>query len=180
MTHARSSRSARLLAPFALLALVAAAAAAPVAAAAPTAPAAAAPAPAASASSAQAARGTARTVFVGNNWEGTVDVLRPGTLRRVARIDAIPDRDERMAEIATNPQRLAFFLAIREAIGEGHDQFVDDMYSSNDGRTLVVSRPSFADVVSRTSRPARSCGASRSTASARTTWPSRPTAAGWS
>lgn len=88
-----------------------------------------------------------RMVFVGNNWDGTVDVLRPGTLQRVARLDAIPDYDERMQEIATNPERLAYFLAIREAIGEGNDQFVDDVYSSNDGRTLVVSRPSFADVV---------------------------------
>ncbi len=52
-----------------------------------------------------------------------------------------------MQEIATNPERLAYFLAIREAIGEGNDQYVDDMYSSNDGRLMIVSRPSFADVV---------------------------------
>ena len=32
-------------------------------------------------------------------------------------------------------------------IGEGNDQFVDDMYSSNNGRLVVISRPSFADVV---------------------------------
>jgi DNA-binding beta-propeller fold protein YncE len=32
-------------------------------------------------------------------------------------------------------------------VGEGNDQFVDDMYSTNDGRLLVVSRPSFADVI---------------------------------
>ena len=52
-----------------------------------------------------------------------------------------------MQEIASNPERLAYFLAIREAIGEGNDQYVDDMYSSNDGRLMIVSRPSFADVV---------------------------------
>ena len=45
------------------------------------------------------------------------------------------------------PYRLAYFLAIRALIGEGHDQYVDDMYSSRDGKLLVVSRPSFADVV---------------------------------
>ena len=83
-----------------------------------------------------------------------------------------------MAEIATNPDRLAYFLAIREAIGEGHDQFVDDMYSSNDGRLLIVSRPSFADVVAISLRPARSSGASRSPATAPTTWRSRRTASG--
>ncbi|MCW2791036.1 MAG: serine/threonine protein kinase [Nocardioides sp.] len=88
-----------------------------------------------------------RAVFVGNNWDGTADVLAPGSFERLGRINVIPDYDERMQEIATNPDRLAYFLAIREAIGEGNDQFVDDMYSSNDGTLLVVSRPSFADVV---------------------------------
>ncbi len=88
-----------------------------------------------------------RVVFVGNNWEGTVDLLAPGTLERVGRINMIPDQDERMMEIATNPERLAYYLAIREAIGEGHDQLVDDMYTSNDGTLLIASRPSYADVV---------------------------------
>lgn len=88
-----------------------------------------------------------RAVFVGNNWDGTADILAPGSFERLGRINVIPDYDERMQEIATNPDRLAYFLAIREEIGEGHDQFVDDMYSSNDGTLLVVSRPSFADVV---------------------------------
>ena len=88
-----------------------------------------------------------RVVYVGNNWEGTADVLLPGSFRRVGRIDIVPDREERMAEIQLNPYRLAYFLAIRQFIGEGNDQLVDDMYSSNDGRLLIVSRPSFADVV---------------------------------
>ena len=74
-----------------------------------------------------------RVVFVGNNWEGTVDLLAPATFERLGRINMIPDQDERMMEIATNPERLAYYLAIREAIGEGHDQLVDDMYTSNDG-----------------------------------------------
>lgn len=88
-----------------------------------------------------------RVVFVGNNWAGTADILDPDTFNRLGRINVIPDKEVRMQEIATNPYRLAYFLAIREAIGEGHDQFVDDMYSSNDGRFVIVSRPSFADVV---------------------------------
>ena len=52
-----------------------------------------------------------------------------------------------MLEIYTDPVRLGYFLAIRELVGEGNDQFVDDMYSTNDGRLLIVSRPSLADVV---------------------------------
>ena len=92
-------------------------------------------------------KGTQPFVFVGNNWAGTADVLRPGSFRRVARINIVPDRAERMREIMFNPVRLGFFLGVRILIGEGNDQFVDDMYTSNDGRLLVVSRPSFADVV---------------------------------
>jgi DNA-binding beta-propeller fold protein YncE len=88
-----------------------------------------------------------RVVLVGNNWEGTADVLRPGTFRRVGRVNVVPDKQERLAEIMSDPYRLAFFIGIRQLIGEGHDQFVDDMYTSNDGRLLIASRPSFADVV---------------------------------
>ena len=88
-----------------------------------------------------------RVVLVGNNWDGTADILAPGTLRRLGRIDMVPDQEERMAEIMADPQRLGFFLAIREAIGEGHDQLVDDLYTSDDGRLLIASRPSYADVV---------------------------------
>ena len=88
-----------------------------------------------------------RMVYVGNNWAGTADLVAPGTFERRARLNIVPDKDERMAEILGRPDRLAYFLAVREAIGEGHDQFVDDMYSTNDGTMLIVSRPSFADVV---------------------------------
>jgi len=86
--------------------------------------------------------------FVGNNWDGTADVIYPRAhFKRIARINIIPDINERMLEIYANPVRLGYFLAIRQLIGEGHDQFVDDMFSSNDGRLLFVSRPSLADVV---------------------------------
>jgi YVTN family beta-propeller protein len=113
------------------------------------------------------AKKTRQVIFVGNNWEGTADVIRflPGArpgkpradarstkrlgprLRHLARINIIPDIEERMAEIQSDPERLGYFLAIRGLIGEGHDQFVDDMYSSNDGRLLIVSRPSLRDVI---------------------------------
>jgi DNA-binding beta-propeller fold protein YncE len=87
-------------------------------------------------------------IFVGNNWDGTADVLYPrGEMRRIDRINIIPDYEERLAEIMLDPVRYGYFLGIRALVGEGHDQFVDDMYTSNDGRLLIVSRPSFADVV---------------------------------
>ncbi|MEU0743352.1 YncE family protein [Streptomyces sp. NPDC006134] len=88
-------------------------------------------------------------LFVGNNWEGTADVIEStGDFGKVGRIDVVPDKEERMAEIKADPIRWIYFLGIRASVGEGHDQFVDDMYSTPDGSSVVVSRPSFADVVS--------------------------------
>ena len=86
-------------------------------------------------------------MFVGNNWDGTATVVDARSHRVVRTIDTIPDRDERMAEILTSPDKLAFYLAIQAAIGEGNAQYTDDMYTTHDGRLLAVSRPSFADVV---------------------------------
>jgi hypothetical protein len=88
-----------------------------------------------------------KVMFVGNNWDGTADVVDARTFDVVRRIDIVPDREERMREILTDPQKLAFYLAIQQAVGEGHDQLVDDMFATRDGKLLAVSRPSFADVV---------------------------------
>ncbi|MFJ5234449.1 YncE family protein [Kitasatospora sp. NPDC088391] len=88
-------------------------------------------------------------MFVGNNWDGTADVITSrGALSRIGRINVIPDKDQRLAEIYLNPVKLGYFLGVRLGPGEGHDQFVDDMYATPDGTAVVVSRPSFADVVS--------------------------------
>jgi hypothetical protein len=103
-------------------------------------------------------------MFVGNNWEGTADIIDARRFRRLARINIVPDREERMREIMSDPERQAFFLAIREFVGEGNDQFVDDMFTSHDGRFVYVSRPSFADVVGISLRTQPAC-------------PSRPTRA---
>ncbi|POX59207.1 serine/threonine protein kinase [Streptomyces sp. Ru62] len=108
----------------------------------------AAPATAASARSAAPA-GLREVLFVGNNWDGTADVIRSsGDFAKIGRINVIPDKDARMAEINADPIKWIYFQAIRNSVGEGHDQFADDMYSTPDGRSVVVSRPSFADVVS--------------------------------
>jgi YVTN family beta-propeller protein len=93
---------------------------------------------------------THEAIFVGNNWEGTATVILPkagGRYESVAEIDIVPDLQERLTQMLTDRVRLGYFVAIRALIGEGHDQFVDDMYTSPDGRLLIVSRPSLADVV---------------------------------
>jgi YVTN family beta-propeller protein len=52
-----------------------------------------------------------------------------------------------MAEKLLTPGGPVALLFIRTQVGEGHDQFVDDSFTSPDGRTMYVSRPTFADVV---------------------------------
>ena len=86
-------------------------------------------------------------VVVGNNWDGTADAFDPVTFEVVKRFDVVPDFDERLAEINSSRLRRFFFRLIRNVIGEGNNQLVDDMFTSHDGRYLYVSRPSFADVV---------------------------------
>ena len=86
-------------------------------------------------------------VMVGNNWDGTVDIFDPKTFKVIKRLNVVPDREARMEEIYSGIIRRIKSTFIREVIGEGHDQLVDDMFTSNDGRYLYVSRPSFADVV---------------------------------
>jgi YVTN family beta-propeller protein len=90
---------------------------------------------------------TRPAILVGNNWDGTTDIVDPDTFERLDRVDVVPDLEQRKAEIAFSPDRQGFFVAIRTLIGEGHDQFNDDVFSSRDGSTLFVSRPSLADVV---------------------------------
>ncbi|ADD45817.1 YncE family protein [Stackebrandtia nassauensis] len=91
---------------------------------------------------------TRPVLFVGNNWDGTIDVVSDDeNLDPVGQINAVPDIAERKAEIRRDPVALAYYLAIRQFIGEGHDQYVDDMYTTPDAKLLIVSRPSLADVV---------------------------------
>ena len=86
-------------------------------------------------------------VVVGNNWDGVITIFDPNTFQIIKKISAIPDREERFEEIYSGLKRSISAGFIREFIGEGNDQLVDDMFTSNDGRYIYASRPSFADVV---------------------------------
>src|SRR5215210_5928878 len=99
------------------------------------------------AASAAAPGGQRDVMVVRHNWAGTADLVDPHTFRRLARINVIADRDERIAEIEADAARKTVFDFIRENVGEGHNQYVDDGFTSNDGRFVYFSRPSFADVV---------------------------------
>jgi YVTN family beta-propeller protein len=86
-------------------------------------------------------------MFVGNNWDGTASVIDARSRKVIKRLNIIPDRREELLEIYAAPDRLAFYLAIQQVVGEGHDQYVDDMFTTRDGNLVAVSRPSFSDVV---------------------------------
>jgi len=87
-------------------------------------------------------------MFVGNNWAGTASVVDAHTLKVLKRgVNLIPDKEQELADIQADPVKLAYYLAIQQGPGEGHDQYVDDMFTTRNGRYLAVSRPSFADVV---------------------------------
>jgi DNA-binding beta-propeller fold protein YncE len=100
-------------------------------------------APAASA----APSGQRDVLVVSNNWAGTADLIDPHTFKRFARINVVPDRAQRIAEIEANPGDKLVFDGIRQLVGEGHNQYVDDGFTSKNGRYVYFSRPSFADVV---------------------------------
>ena len=92
---------------------------------------------------------TQQVFFVGNNWDGTVTVIRPSQdFGKIGVVNMIPDRKQRLLEIHLNPIKLIAYTYIQQTAGEGNDQLVDDMYSTPDGQSIVASRPSFADVVS--------------------------------
>lgn len=99
------------------------------------------------AATAAGATGLRDVVVVGNNWEGTADIFDPHTFHRITRLNIIPDYNERVAEIMASPDGFGFFVGIGLLIGEGNNQYVDDGFTSTDGRFLYVSRPSFKDVV---------------------------------
>jgi DNA-binding beta-propeller fold protein YncE len=93
------------------------------------------------------AKGQREVLVVSNNWAGTADLIDPHTFKRLARINVVPDRAERIAEIEADPTDKTVFDFIREVVGEGHNQYVDDGFTSRNGRYVYFSRPSFADVV---------------------------------
>jgi YVTN family beta-propeller protein len=91
------------------------------------------------------APGTQEVLLVGNNWDGTVDLIHPQTFAKLDQIDVAPDLQERLAKMT--PAERAARLLNNQFAAEGNDQLVDDMRVSPDGGILYISRPSLGDVV---------------------------------
>ncbi|HEV7876204.1 MAG TPA: serine/threonine protein kinase [Nocardioides sp.] len=97
---------------------------------------------------ARPATGLRDVMFVGNNWAGTASIVDARRLKVLKRgVNLIPDQAQEEADIRADPEAFAYFNAIAQGPGEGHNQYVDDMFTTRDGRFLAVSRPSYADVV---------------------------------
>lgn len=86
-------------------------------------------------------------MLVGANWGGTADVVDARTYEKLKTLDIVPDKAQELKDIFTNPLRLALYLAVQQVVAEGHDQLVDDLFTTPDGNLVAVSRPSFGDVV---------------------------------
>ena len=127
-------------------------------------------------------------MWVGNNWAGTATIVDARRLEVLKRgVNLIPDKEQELADIRSDPQKLAFYLAIQQGPGEGHDQYVDDMFTTTRrslprGLASELRRRGVGGHREGDRRAARtaSSASSRWTASAPTTWASRPTVAGWS
>ena len=76
-------------------------------------------------------------LIVGNNWDGMVDIIDANSFELVKRLNVVPDKEARLEEIYSFGIRWIKSTFINEVIGEGHDQLVDDMCLSKDGRVLI-------------------------------------------
>ncbi|HYO61632.1 MAG TPA: serine/threonine protein kinase, partial [Actinomycetota bacterium] len=95
--------------------------------------------------------GTRRVMVVSNNWAGTATIVDARSREVLTTINVVPDRDEELQHVKTpsesHPAGAAYYYAIQQGVGEGHDQYVDDAFTTLDGKYLAVSRPSLRDVV---------------------------------
>ena len=90
-------------------------------------------------------------MVVSNNWAGNASIVDGRSHEVLTTINVVPDLDEELQHVITpsesHPAGAAFYLAIQQGVGEGHDQYVDDAFTTLDGKYLAVSRPSLRDVV---------------------------------
>ena len=61
---------------------------------------------------------TTPVIFVGNNWDGMIDVIDAETYTHIGVINGIPDKAERMSAIRRSPFRFFFFYLNRFFVGD--------------------------------------------------------------
>ena len=75
-------------------------------------------------------------ILVGNNKGGTVSIIDSRTLEVIKTIDVAPDRNEPRKQGLLNRY-------VNRKLGP---KYVDDIDVLPDGRTMIISRPFFADI----------------------------------
>src|SRR3954451_9710747 len=95
----------------------------------------------ASAAPGTSSAGPRDVMFVGNNWDGTATVVDARTHKVVRTLNMVPDKAERMTDILTHPDKLAFCLSVQQGGAEGHNQCCNDIFPNHARRMLAVSRP---------------------------------------
>jgi DNA-binding beta-propeller fold protein YncE len=91
-------------------------------------------------------------LLVGNSVAGTVSFIDVHTFENLGSVDVIPDLDEVMGLIGADLVRSIAYPIVQQAQLLHHfepangDRFVDDLFVSNDGTTLFVSRSNLGDV----------------------------------
>ena len=56
---------------------------------------------------APASAATRSVLWVGNNWDGTADAIDPITFQKLAHLNIVPDKQERLDEIMPTPSASA-------------------------------------------------------------------------
>lgn len=87
---------------------------------------------------------TKDVVTVGNAFAGTVSFLDGTTFANLGSINIAPDRASRRLTLLLNPITLIGFNVVKNT--KGGENYVDDVATSLDGKTLYVSRGILEDV----------------------------------
>ena len=85
------------------------------------------------------------------SWSATTGLTKPTWSTRTSSSGRAHQRDPRRPGAPGRDRRRSasdlLLDNIRNLVGEGHNQYVDDGFTSLDGKLVYFSRPSFADVV---------------------------------
>ena len=61
-------------------------------------------------------RATRDVLVVSNNWAGTADIVDPRTFKRLKRVNVVPDKRRRIAEISADPEWKSIYDGIRDLV----------------------------------------------------------------
>ena len=81
---------------------------------------------------------TRDVLVVSNNWEGTAASSIRTTSRSARRSTSSPTRPSGSPRSRRTPTATFYFDIVRNLVGEGHNQYVDDGFTSPDGKVRLL------------------------------------------